>query len=119
MPAIISVFVLRKMNLADATPYFLTGDRFTAEQAKAMQLVHQVVPEAELDATVERVLESLRQGGPTALQECKQLLRRIPLLDVSEGLDFAEKRIGELFVSTEGKEGMAAFAAKRKPSWVP
>jgi methylglutaconyl-CoA hydratase len=119
MPAIISVFVLRKMSLADATPYFLTGDRFTAEQAKAMHLVHHVVPESELDAAVERVLDSLREGGPLALQECKQLLRKIPLMSVPKGLDFAEKRIGELFKSEEGKEGMAAFAAKRKPSWVP
>jgi methylglutaconyl-CoA hydratase len=119
MPAIISVFVLRKMSLADATPYFLTGDRFTAQQAQAMRLVYQVVPEAELDVAVERVLDSLREGGPLALQECKQLLRRIPLLSVSEGLDFAEKRIGELFASPEGREGMAAFAAKRKPNWVP
>jgi methylglutaconyl-CoA hydratase len=119
MPAIISVFVLRKMSLADATPYFLTGDRFTAAQAQAMRLVQRVVPEAELDAAVERVLDSLREGGPLALQECKQLLRRIPLLSVSDGLEFAEKRIGELFASAEGQEGMAAFAAKRKPNWVP
>jgi len=118
MPAIISVFVLRKMSLADATPYFLTGDRFTAEQAKAMHLVHHVVPAADLDRTVEGVLDSLRLGGPIALQECKQLLRRIPGMDVVQGLDFAEQRIGELFASAEGKEGMAAFAAKRPPSWV-
>jgi methylglutaconyl-CoA hydratase len=119
MPAIISVFVLRKMNLADATLYFLTGERFTAEQAKAMRLVHYAVPEAELDGTVERVLDSLRQGGPIALRECKQLLRRIPLMSVPDGLDSAERRIGELFASDEGQEGMAAFAAKRKPNWVP
>jgi methylglutaconyl-CoA hydratase len=119
MPAIISVFVLRKMSLAEASPFFLTGERFTADQAKAMHLLHEVVPEAELDAAVERILDSLRQGGPVALQECKQLLRRIPLLSVEAGLDFAERRIGELFASPEGREGMAAFAAKRKPSWVP
>ena len=119
MPAIISVFVLRKMSLAEASPFFLTGERFTAEQAKAMHLVHEVVAEAELDAAVERILDSLRQGGPLALKECKQLLRRIPALSFEAGLDFAEKRIGELFASPEGKEGMAAFAAKRKPNWVP
>jgi methylglutaconyl-CoA hydratase len=119
IPAIISVFVLRKMSLAEASPYFLTGERFTAEQAKALHLVHEVVPEADLDAAVERILDSLRQCGPLALQECKRLLRRIPLLSVEAGLDFAERRIGELFNATEGCEGMAAFAAKRKPNWVP
>jgi methylglutaconyl-CoA hydratase len=117
MPAIISVFVLRKMSLAEASPYFLTGERFTAEQAKALHLVHEVVLEAELDQAVERVLDSLRQCGPQALQECKRLLRRIPAESLEAGLDFAEKKIGEMFRSPEGREGMAAFAAKRKPSW--
>jgi methylglutaconyl-CoA hydratase len=119
MPAIISVFVMRKMNLADASLYFLTGERFTAQQAQAMHLVHQVVPEAELDAAVEKLLDSLRQGGPLALQHCKDLLRRIPTLDVAAGLEFAESGISALFASPEGQEGMAAFAAKRKPNWVP
>jgi len=119
IPAIISVFVLRKISLAEASPFFLTGERFTAQQALAMHLVHEVVPEAGLDAAVERSLDSLRQGGPLALQACKQLLRRIPLLSVEAGLEYAEQRIGELFTAPEGQEGMAAFAAKRKPNWVP
>lgn len=117
MPAIISVFVLRKMSLAEASPYFLTGERFTAAEAQAMHLVHEVVPEQELDLAVERILDSLRQCGPIALQECKQLLRRIPLMSVEAGLEFAERKIGEMFRSAEGREGMAAFAAKRKPNW--
>jgi len=118
IPAIISVFVLRKMSLAEAGPYLLTGDRFTAEQAKALHLVHEVVPAADLDGSVERILDSLRQCGPLALQECKQLLRRIPLLSLEAGLAFAGQRIGELFKAPEALEGMAAFAAKRKPNWV-
>jgi methylglutaconyl-CoA hydratase len=117
MPAIISVFVLRKTILAQASPFFLTGERFTAGQAQAMHLVHEVVPDGELDGAIERILDNLRQCGPVALQECKQLLRRIPLLSVEDGLEFAEKKIGEMFRSPEAREGMAAFAAKRKPSW--
>lgn len=119
IPAIISVFVLRKMNLADASRYFLTGDRFTAEQARQMSLVHQVVPEAELDSAVNQVLDSLLQCGPTALGECKALLRRIPALNVEQGLDYAAAKIADLFESEEGREGMAAFNEKRKARWVP
>ncbi len=117
IPAIISIFVLRKMTLADATVYFLTGDRFSAEQARALGLVHQVVPEAELDGAVQAIAESLLQGGPQALGEAKTLLRLIPTLSVDAGLDYAEGKIGALFSGAEGQEGMAAFNAKRKPSW--
>jgi methylglutaconyl-CoA hydratase len=119
IPAIISVFVLRKMNLADASRYFLTGDRFSAEQARQMNLVHLVVSEAELDNAVAQVLESLLQCGPAALGECKSLLRLIPTLTVEAGLDYAAAKIVELFGSSEGKEGMAAFNEKRKARWVP
>ena len=119
IPAIISVFVLRKMTLADASRYFLTGDRFTAEQARHMNLVQQVVAEADLDGAVNQVLESLLQCGPVALGECKTLLRLIPTLTVDGGLDYATAKIADLFGSAEGKEGMAAFNEKRKARWVP
>jgi methylglutaconyl-CoA hydratase len=119
IPAIISVFVLRKLGLADASRWMLTGDRFGAEQARAMNLVSQVAPEAELDAAIAALLESLMQCGPGALGECKRLLRTVPALPLEQGLDFAEKKIGELFASDEGREGVAAFAAKRKAAWAP
>ncbi|NIR97064.1 MAG: enoyl-CoA hydratase, partial [Gammaproteobacteria bacterium] len=119
VPAIISIFVMRKMALADATAYFLSGDRMTAEEARQMKLVQQVVPEAELDAAVEARCESLMQCGPNALRECKGLLRTVPHLDLEAGLRWAQAKNLELFNGEEGREGMAAFAAKRKPAWVP
>jgi methylglutaconyl-CoA hydratase len=119
IPAIISVFVLRKMNLADASRYFLTGDRFSAEQARQMNLVHQVVAEGDLDGAVAQLVESLLQCGPKALGECKTLLRLMPTLTVDAGLDHAAAKIAGLFGSDEGREGMAAFNEKRKARWVP
>jgi methylglutaconyl-CoA hydratase len=119
IPAIISVFVLRKLAPGDASRYFLSGDRFTAAQARQMGLVQEAVPEAELDAAVQRILDSFAQCGPRALAECKALLRKIPALDVDAGLRHAEATIAALFASEEGREGMAAFAEKRKARWVP
>src|SRR6187402_1220606 len=48
LPAMISPFVLPKIGVSAARELFLTGMRFTAHQAKAIGLVHAVVPEAEL-----------------------------------------------------------------------
>ena len=84
-----------------------------------MKLVYQVVPEAELDAAVARCCETLMECGPKALQEVKRLLRTVPTLDVAEGLTWAHAKNLELFNGEEGREGMAAFAAKRKPAWAP
>ncbi len=118
-PSIVSVFVLRKMALPDASRYFLSGERFSAEEAQRMKLIDQVVPAEGLDAAVERQCEALMACGPKALQEVKQLLRTVPNLSVDEGLAWAQAKNQVLFNSEEGREGMAAFAAKRKPAWAP
>jgi len=118
-PSIISVFVMRKMSFADATWYFLSGDRFTAEQAREMKLVYQVVPADALDAAVEKRCDDLMLCGPRALQEVKQLLHTVPSLDITDGLRWADAKNQVLFNAEEGREGMAAFAEKRKPAWAP
>jgi methylglutaconyl-CoA hydratase len=118
-PSIISVFVMRKVALADVTATMLSGDRFSAEDARRMKLIYQVVPAAELDAAVEHRCAEMMQCGPRALQEVKRLLRTVPTLSVAEGLEWAQAKNLELFNGEEGREGMAAFAAKRKPRWAP
>ena len=67
LPAMISPFVLPKIGVSAARELFLTGMRFTAHRAKAIGLVHAVVPEAELDATVERYVTELLSAAPTAV----------------------------------------------------
>jgi enoyl-CoA hydratase/carnithine racemase len=59
----------------------------------------------------------IRLGGPTAIREAKQLVRRIPTLSMQAGFDYAAAKIAELFASEEAAEGMRAFAEKRKPRW--
>lgn len=118
-PSIISVFVLRKLTLPDATRTFLTGERFSAEEGVRMGLIHRAVPEGDLDGAVTEQIDLLRQCGPRALQEVKKLLRAVPHLTFEQGLDWADVKNKELFNGEEGREGMAAFAEKRKPAWVP
>lgn len=118
-PSIISVFVMRKIALPDATRYFLTGERFNAEEGVRMGLLYRAVPEGTLDAAVEEHIAALRQCGPNALQEVKRLLREVPVMTVEEGMSWARAKNLELFNAGEGREGMAAFAEKRKPAWAP
>ncbi len=117
-PSIISVFVLRKLSLPEATRTFLTGERFSAAEAVRMGLIHRAVPGEALDQAVAERIEALRACGPRALREVKTLLRTVPGLSLEAGLDWAETKNAELFNSEEGREGMAAFAAKRPPAWM-
>ena len=117
-PAIISVPVMRKMSLPNATRYFLTGSRFSAQEACQMGLGYLAVSEDGLDAAVDALCEEMRACGPLALGEVRTLLRTVPQMNVNDGFVWALAQSRRLFDAPEGREGMAAFAEKRPPSWM-
>jgi enoyl-CoA hydratase/carnithine racemase len=118
IPAVISVLVIPKLGVHQTKRLFLTGQRFTGQEAVAFGLVHEAVPASGLIAVVEKELEAIIQGGPNALKECKQLIREIPKLGISEGLERASEWSVQMFESSEAEEGMAAFREKRSPDWL-
>jgi methylglutaconyl-CoA hydratase len=109
VPAVISPFVLRKIGESAARRYFLTGERFDADTALRIGLVHEVT--AELESALEHVLGELRTAGPRAARHAKRLV-----LDRPEGPETA-RRIAERRASDEGQEGLRAFLERRRPSW--
>lgn len=117
VPAMISVVVIPKIGVQNAMWLFLTGERFSAERAREYGLLHRVVPDDALDAAVEEVVGLVRLGGPNAIREAKQLVRRVPQLSMDEAFRHTSDLIGRLFASEEALEGMQAFAEKRKPKW--
>ncbi len=117
IPAMISVVVVPKLGIQNTMWLFLTGERFDARRAVDLGLLQRAVPAAELDNAIEDVVGMIRLGGPNAVREAKQLVRRIPEMSMDEGFRYTAKKIGELFASDEAAEGMSAFIEKRKPRW--
>lgn len=76
-PAMISAYVQPRIGVANARRYFLTGERFDADQARAIGLVHEVCSPDDLDTVVGEVLGDLLAGGPQAQRAIKPLIRRI------------------------------------------
>ncbi len=109
IPAVVSPFVLARIGPGAARRYFVTGERFDAETALRIGLVHEV--DADLDGAVERVLAELLTAGPKAARAAKKLVLERP-----DGPDTA-RRIAEQRTSEEGQEGLRAFLEKRPPSW--
>jgi methylglutaconyl-CoA hydratase len=118
IPAMISVVVLPKLGVHQTMRLFLTGRRFDAREALGYGLLHRVVPADDLEAAVQEEVDAIAQGGPTAVAEAKRLVRTVSRLPMDEAFAYAEAKIAALFASAEAAEGMAAFAQKRKPSWV-
>ena len=108
VPAVISPFVLPKIG-AHARRYFLTGERFDAETALRIGLVHELAE--DLDASIERVVGELLTSGPHAVRAAKQLVRDRPAGEETAQIA-ARLRSGE-----EGQEGLRAFLEKRTPGW--
>jgi len=118
-PATISPYVLRAIGARAASRYFLTAEVFSAEEALRIGLLSAMVPAAELDAFIGRLLEHLLAGGAAAHARIKDLVRDVagrPIDDALKG-DTA-RRITEIRASPEGREGIASFLEKRKPKWL-
>ena len=117
VPAVISVPCLRRMPSRAAAEYFLTGEIFSAGRAAEIGLLTTAVPEQQLDAEVARYAAMLLRGAPGALAGTKGVLREVGAESFADGLDRMAELSGRYFGSEEAREGMAAFAAKRDPSW--
>jgi methylglutaconyl-CoA hydratase len=100
-------------------PMIISCETADAEKALRLNLVHRVAPVAELDAAVDAVVRQFLTCGPTAVQEAKRLLRRLPALGYGAGLREAAALASKLFSGEEAAEGMVAFQSKRLPAWVP
>ncbi len=118
IPAVISVVCIPKLGTHHAMKLFLTGERFTGEQAVSMGFAHRAVKAEELTSMVQEEIDAINLGGPIAVQECKKLVRRVRELNIRDGFNETGEWSKRLFQSEEGAEGMAAFRGKRKPNWV-
>jgi methylglutaconyl-CoA hydratase len=118
IPAVISTFVLPKIGESHARALFASGERFGAERALRIGLVHEVVAdEAALDARVESLLGELGSAGPTAARAAKALIRELRTLPPDEARRHTVRHIAQQRASDEGQAGLAAFLDKQRPPW--
>ena len=117
IPAVISPFVLAKIGASNARALFLTGERFDAQHAQAIGLVHEVVPAGDLDEALEGRLAELRTAGPAAIAAAKLLLRRVLDNTYDDSRSITARAIARQRVSPEGQEGLRAFLERRTPKF--
>ena len=109
VPAVISPFVLARIGSGAARRLFVTGERFDAETAQRIGLVHELAD--DLDAGVESVVANILAGGPKAVRLAKRLARG--------GLSAEEsvQLLAELRAGDEAQEGITAILERRPPAW--
>jgi len=110
IPAVISPFVFAKIGTGAARHLFVTGERFDAQTALRLGLVHEVAE--DLDASVEERVRAILASGPQATRAAKELARGGP----REGAELA-RIAAALRAGDEGQAGLRAFLEKRDPPW--
>lgn len=118
IPAVISQYVVPKIGLSQARALFISGERFTAERAFEINLVHAVTTEEELDTTVNSIVKRLLSSAPKASGATKRLIDAVWSLEREAGQRYVIEAIADARTSAEGQEGLRAFLEKREPKWI-
>lgn len=117
LPAVISPFVLAKIGPGAGRELFLTGERFDAQHARRIGLVHHVVADEALDDKVNERVEQLLHAAPGAQAAAKELIRAVAFQPKEVMREYTAELIARRRASDEGREGMSAFLEKRRPGW--
>jgi enoyl-CoA hydratase/carnithine racemase len=95
----------------------VTGEPFDAAAAQAAGLLNYVVPQAELDAKLAWLISRIVDKSPTAIRRGKYAMRAIASMSFDQSIAYTESQIALLAMTEDAKEGLKAFAEKRKPVW--
>jgi enoyl-CoA hydratase len=107
----------RRVGLARSIQLLASGEQLSAEAAKAMGLVNEVVPQAELRARVDGIAEKIIKNAPVAVKLAKRSAHAGAEIDLGAANGFEAEIFALCFATADQKEGMRAFVEKRKPTW--
>jgi methylglutaconyl-CoA hydratase len=118
IPAIVMVFLIRKIGEGAARKLLLSGRIVSAEVAKSTGLINEIVPQDDLDRYVEAFAEELvMKNSGESMQRTKQMMALVQEMSLEDGLHFAESQNAEARATDDCKRGIAAFLSKTKISW--
>lgn len=118
VPAVISSFVLKKMDENKAREFMMTARVFDAEAAQSAGLIEFSGRELEIQEYRDQTIHLLGKSGPEAVRETKKLLNKLQKETSDTVREDCIRVISERRVSPEGQEGLKSFLEKRKPAWL-
>ncbi len=118
IPAIVKVFLLRKIGEGKAKELLLSGDLIDAEKAADIGLINWVVSEEELDAKVTAFAGKLvAKNSGQSMQLTKRMIAEVQSMSLEEGLQHAASQNAHARATEDCQKGIAAFLNKEKIKW--
>jgi methylglutaconyl-CoA hydratase len=118
IPAMVMIFLLRKIGEAKAKRLLLSGDLFSAEQVFQMGLLHEVVSSNSLETHVMDFAKRLvHTNSPHAMMLTKQMITKLYTMSLQESLAFAADMNARARESDDFKRGITSFLNKEKITW--
>jgi enoyl-CoA hydratase len=109
--------LLETVGHARAREIMFLGRRYKADAALAMGLVHQVLPDGELESFVSEVLQTLSNNAPLSIANTKTILEEYVKSAGTPDAARMRAAIERCARSEDYKEGRRAFMEKRKPKF--
>lgn len=118
VPAIVMVYLLRKIGEAKAKQLLLEGELITAEQALSMRLVNKIVDAKDLDEAVLAFATRLvENNSANSMMLTKQMIAKVQSMDLQDALSYACEMNAKARASEDCKAGIDAFLKKAKIRW--
>jgi methylglutaconyl-CoA hydratase len=117
VPALVSAYLRLQVGDKLARDLLLTGRLFSAEEAKAMGLVNEVVAPDALAERIQALITTLLANSPSSLRATKALLTKQNGAWLHNALQYAMEANAQARQTEDFREGVAAFLEKRKPNW--
>ena len=95
----------------------MLGDRWTASQLHALGVINRVVPQDQLDATVNEISAKLARKSPLAMRLGRDSFYRQQDMEFRAALDYLHSQLTLITLSDDSKEGIKAFFEKREPDF--
>jgi enoyl-CoA hydratase/carnithine racemase len=107
----------RQMPLKIAMGYLLTGKNLSAEEAHRWGLVNEVVPADQVMDTARRWASEITEAAPLSVRASKQSAMDGLNMSLDEAYNTQFPAAQAMRGSNDSREGVAAFAERRKPNW--
>ncbi|KAA5549324.1 enoyl-CoA hydratase/isomerase family protein [Adhaeribacter rhizoryzae] len=118
VPAIVSVFLLRKIGEACTKQLLLTGDLVSAAKAQEIGLINYIIPAPDLNQAVDDFARKLcQENSAQSMEMIKEMLYRLPDMKLNRSLDYAAEMNALARGTADCQRGMAAFLQKEKFWW--